>query len=59
MPMGFVEVEANVRLLTANLRTTVPGVHDSCEDFALRCLYIGDTIGSFFAITSRESFYAP
>ncbi len=47
MPMGFVEVEANVRFLSINLRTTVPDAHDSCAGFVLRFLDIGDTIGSF------------
>lgn len=47
MSMCFVDVEAGVRFLTAGLRTTVANAHNSCTDFVLRCLDIGDTIGSF------------
>ena len=59
MPMGFVEVATSVRFFTANLRTTVPDAHDSCADFVLRFLDIGDTIGSFLQSLLGSPFNAP
>ena len=55
--MRFVEVEAKVRLLAANLGTIAPDAHDSRADFVLRRPDFEYAIGSYLQ-SFLESFSA-